>query len=62
MCSPCLQLSGVLELDSTSSENFRALACEHLGNLEGELKGYFLNLKEEDLDFLSNPFRASLKS
>ena len=51
----------VLELGSTSSENFRDLACEHLGKLEVELKGYFPDFKEEDLHFLCNPFLASPK-
>ena len=54
-------VSEVLELDSSSSENFRALACEHLGKLEVELKGHFPDLKEEVLRFLRNPFGASPK-
>ena len=54
-------VSEVLELDSTSSEKFRALECGHLGKLEVELKGYFLDLKVEDLCFLCDPFGASPK-
>ena len=54
-------VSEVLELDSTSFGNFRALACEHLGKPDVELKGYFPDLKEEDLIDLQHDKTARLR-